>query len=259
MMAKCIKCGKRGLFLKLNNAGLCNDCEKRAAKTVKSKNIYTPPVVIKIEEFLPNKIDNYILVYDYYNICLNIEDYSPIESCIQNKNYFISIKMENSEIYVYSDYGKIGTMQGTHYSSMATDWIRKNEPFVCKISEIDTTNKTVKINLGFYRDMLKKIQGKKYVTVKLTAYKSDIRQDNILHLSQNDFLFVGCDEYADNPACKVYTSCTSAEEDSYDVIGNLPHKYKEMYLNGDISAITFDHCEEDDYFLSIPFVNIYFY
>ena len=33
-MAKCKKCGKSGLFLKLNSVGLCNDCASIAAKTV---------------------------------------------------------------------------------------------------------------------------------------------------------------------------------------------------------------------------------
>ena len=31
-MSKCTKCGKKGLFLKLNSAGICNACESLAIR-----------------------------------------------------------------------------------------------------------------------------------------------------------------------------------------------------------------------------------
>lgn len=35
-MAKCLKCGKRGLFLKLNNDGICYDCEATTIKEARA-------------------------------------------------------------------------------------------------------------------------------------------------------------------------------------------------------------------------------
>ena len=37
-MAKCIRCGKKGLFLKINNFGLCSDCQNLADLERESKN-----------------------------------------------------------------------------------------------------------------------------------------------------------------------------------------------------------------------------
>ena len=37
-MAKCKKCGKKGLFLILNSDGLCNDCASKAQRIVERPN-----------------------------------------------------------------------------------------------------------------------------------------------------------------------------------------------------------------------------
>ena len=37
-MAKCIACGKKGLFLKVNANGRCNECEEKLNKEIGSLN-----------------------------------------------------------------------------------------------------------------------------------------------------------------------------------------------------------------------------
>lgn len=39
-MAKCIRCGKKGLFLKINNFGLCSDCQNLADLKREVENRY---------------------------------------------------------------------------------------------------------------------------------------------------------------------------------------------------------------------------
>ncbi len=53
-MAKCLRCGKRGLFLRLNEAGLCNDCAK-AQKRIQveaQKQLRKDPKFRKMEDDL---------------------------------------------------------------------------------------------------------------------------------------------------------------------------------------------------------------
>ena len=50
-MAKCNRCGKKGLFLKLDSNGLCSDCSTIAAE----ENILAEAHKNKIENRLPEK------------------------------------------------------------------------------------------------------------------------------------------------------------------------------------------------------------
>ena len=58
-MAKCIRCGKKGLFLKINNFGLCSDCQNLADLERESKN-QRPNIQTNVTNQTankPNKVD----------------------------------------------------------------------------------------------------------------------------------------------------------------------------------------------------------
>lgn len=95
-MAQCVKCGKKGLFLRVNIEGLCRNCAKKSNYKIKIDDINelkkTPETILReLEDLRPN--------VDLQGDMLLKADYNNKVFCLYEKNYNALWDFEKNESY----------------------------------------------------------------------------------------------------------------------------------------------------------------
>lgn len=107
-----------------------------------------------IEEFIPNKIGDYILTKGIKNnevVLTDTPDLSKIKEF--SKLNFVpepDNKDDNEAIKVMLDEIQLGYVEEGQTRDMIHDWLKNNKPLFAIISEIDQNNKRITYYIGFY-------------------------------------------------------------------------------------------------------------
>jgi len=179
-MAKCVKCGKRGLFLSVNAQGLCADCEKSArlaaeaaAKEEKAitepKKEISPEQVAELEALIaededqdfvsvPESIAGIHVAYTYSDVKIYIPDDITVDFTQINPgdNVILLFEPENpydaEAVAVYVEDEKIGYLNKGRIKDMVRDFKREKLPIWAHVSGIDDEEPLVMLYMAFYRN-----------------------------------------------------------------------------------------------------------
>lgn len=221
-MAKCVVCGEKGLFLRVNEKGMCKECQKKfeeqeksrereqfeektnAAETEEKKEVIPDGSerdsdnsgcnatisTYRSEKayFLDIVEDHYILAYQYEHVKIAM----PVMGKVDLGD-FLSFEQEPNNEYdnkaVKVTYGgyPIGYLYRGRMQDMVNDFMRKELPIEARVDSIDSDSITC--GIAFYKD----INSYNGVTATLTkTSKKDFfdipRQDNLSCISEGDEL-----------------------------------------------------------------------
>lgn len=130
---------------------------------------------------------------------------------------------------------------------MCADWLRRGDPIRCEMTGFHPGKEHV--FLGFYRDEAARLQGHETAVVKLTTYTAEAKQDSIRLLVSGEKLSCAEDNNTD--------SKVNVLDFDGDLVGRLPKKYADIFLDEGLSGIFFDHADEDNIGRLVPYVKIF--
>lgn len=134
------------------------------------------------------------------------------------------------------------------YGSMISDWQRREEPMLCKITNIREGNEAV--GLGFYRNEESKLTDCKIEVARLTKNRSEDMQISVSCMSDGAHLNIApecIDESGSIPVLHI----TNGE------VGCLPKKFNKIHDDYGIRGVFVDHVEEDESEKFVAYVRIY--
>lgn len=243
-MAKCIVCGKKGLFLRVNSSGRCADCEsayqaqlqeearkkqealqaqQERERIERKKKEAEEAERRRIEEenapkykdacFLDVLEGKYIIAYKYDRV--NLAMVSPENGSIGD--FLILVQEPDNEydskaVKVTTDgVTKLGYLFKGKLQDMANDWLKKDLPIEAQIDSV--SKKFVTIGIAFYKDInsFRSIDATLTKTSKKDEYENS-RQDNLAFVSEYDILEMEYD---------YDTETYIVRSDTYDELGEL--------------------------------------
>lgn len=211
-MGKCIVCGKKGLFLKVNSSGRCNSCqsafeeqekerkqkelaeaqkkaaEKQALEEEKARKQAEYESSHKKAYFLDILENQYILSYQYDFVKVAMPNIKGLKL-----GDFLSLEAEPDNQYdphavkILSGLDKIGYLFRGKLQDMANDFLKKGLPVEVSVDSIADDSFTC--GLGFYKDM--NTFDSISATLTKTSKKDFLgtsRQDNLLSVSEGTIL-----------------------------------------------------------------------
>ncbi len=252
----CTRCNRSGVLLRLDGHGHCAECAaaiaKEAAAIAREKRKLETEPMNKFCRSMPSQpviLDGLPLVYHYRNISITDVNRDILRCMYTDQDYSLELSIDDDGAVVLTKWdGVVGRL--CEKNGMVIDWIHQQAPVTCEIMNFRMGAEAVA--LAFYRDEQARFVNHNSAVVKLTSFMSESKQDDIACLYEGQKLFVDED---DNGKFYVRTI-------HYSPIGNLPAKYAQMYDDGEINALFFDHAETserdngDDMY--IPFVKIYY-
>lgn len=260
-MAKCIKCGKRGLFLKLQN-GLCSECVKKEKRkqelvpkwekylekkkvavrteageaTTKKKNIPPRKIFTPIPEELGWEVK-----YKYENVKIALPKMGWFKNKLKCPQITLQIYQDKNNEYdenavmLADGLDPVGYLYKGKIQDMANDWLDRDDKIYVGVSKIDLEKEEVFLTLAFYKSIEETLMlYKKSATLVRTSIKQEFedRQENISYLEEGDF--VDIDIYTTEFENAVVTDSSGGElgelptalsekmrEDNYDYIGKV--------------------------------------
>lgn len=246
-MAKCQKCGKRGLFLKLVG-GICQDCQTKidqeiAEMLAKKKEKEEEEKILKLQKnFYVPKDEKLGWELKY--------QYDDVKIALPNMNFFVKYFKKNINtrtlyacmlqdkkneydpkaikiaklINVDTGYETLGYLYKGKIQDMANDWISRNDEYEIVISRVDMPKKEIYVSISFYTkiDENSLILYKKSASLIKTTLRGDFvnRQMNILDMEEGEFVGIEEDIGSDNLSYLVI-------DEQKNELGNLSAKLSE--------------------------------
>lgn len=257
-MAKCNSCGKRGLFLALEN-GKCADCVAKEKLLAKQKAEEERRILESSPSFLLNKYRRRYIprpcmyrgasrAYTYF-IPLSNVDRDTIYQMTQIDTFDVSMQITSEgSIALMNEDTAVAFLADK--ISIASDWIKKELPYICQLAEFGEGKERAVLHL--FRNDESKYSGCKVEIAKLTSYMSEEKQFNISVLEPGERLFV---EEDDNGKWYVRNV-------DYHELGRLPAKFNKLFDNDSLRAMFFDHGEMTEnangHEIEVPYVRFYF-
>lgn len=194
---------------------------------------------------VPKHIDGVPIVYRYYDIRISDVNKEVYNLISESGSFELSASEQDGQISFYWNGSFYATLTDQAHSSMLLDWIHSGEPYKAYASGDQT------VYLAFYRNKREKLAHRDQSIVKLTAYSSCSKQDEISCLDSMDELTLS-EDYNDNGNLFV------SVESSGDEIGKLPKSIAKKYVDEGASACFFEKAEYDEESDKyIPYVRIF--
>lgn len=279
-MKKCERCGRKGLFLKLQD-GLCANCfseieeskrleveaAQKAAEEAKRQEIEAAQRAAEEQRLRalrdPSNLLNNVkrknisrppmyngqpMVYEYLIRALDV-DRPALYEMTKTDDYYVKMAVaKNGDILLVNNDIPIAKLGGK--TQIATDWIKKDRLYLCQFTGFQKGKECVVLLL--YRDDEARFSDSKMSIAKLVSCSTEERQYNIDCLEEGQKLFV--DEDDDG---KQYV-----RDIDYHDVGRLPAKFYRMFEDDSLLGMYFDHTETvensngDD--VDVPFVRFYY-
>lgn len=265
-MAKCNRCGKWSLFLKVNRYGYCSDCaaaiaeqerriqeEKDRKEDARRKWESSPEFYLSkicTRAFSPKSfIDDMTAVYVYRAVPLMNVDRAMLKNMVQRNKFTLHAKIEDGAAVLYWDNARIGTVNQDTITRMLVTWIEQELPVVINIMCVTPGRETC--GIAFYRSEIAYQKNRSKTIVRLTGCTSNERQLNIACCTSGEKLICVEDDEHEGRV-NVVTLVDEAP------VGNLPARYAAEFLDGcGSNLVLFDHRETNDNGSLVPFVAIY--
>lgn len=183
----------------------------------------------------PAVTDGVPLVYYYRNVKINGLDSPLFDSMVRNDDYSIDISPDQAGGAMIKKDGKLlGTI--AKYGDMISDWQKRCDPMVCKITEIKEGREAV--GLAFYRDVEKKLAFCKHEAARLVKNRSEEMQISLSCLYDGEMLEI-FPEYIDE------YDAIPVQRKTGEELGFLPKKFNKIYEESEIRGVFVDHVDED--------------
>lgn len=198
----------------------------------------------KYDVVIPEKKDGVPLAYRY-SVHFAPSNLEAVLTAAKAEHWHLSAKQIGSEIHLFSEETDIGVL--TERADMVSDWIRRGEPYLVILERVNSETRCT-VMLVFYRDKQKYYVNREQTVTALTAFKSEAKQDALSCLGEGDELALEEDWDKEDSVIVTFMG---------DAIGKLPKKYSQKYISDGAALIVLDHMEEDDEFIKMPYVRIY--
>lgn len=193
-----------------------------------------------------SRIGDCIEVFSYLKVPVSNVDRWQLASMVAEQDYAVTpVAQADGSISLMRNGCHVAHLSGR--VQMCADWLRRGDPVRCEFTGFHGGSEHVV--LCFYRNEEKRLSHHSTVTVKLTAYSSEAKQESICLLQAGDKLT--CDE-SDTAAGRVDVKDYSGEN-----IGRLPKKYSDIFIEDGFAGIFVDQLEEDCNGIIVPHVKIY--
>lgn len=259
-MAKCYRCGQRGLFLKTTD-GFCEGCrlkvledarKKKQASAQPTRITYNPSALLenvtRSEIPRPPMLDGIPMVYSYV-IYVSYVDRNALYEMTRNNIYDAKMSvLEDGDICLMHNGTYIARLD--NHKEIAADWINNNLPYICQFTGFKNGRECVILHL--YRNDEARLNQCQMSIAKLTSCTSESKQINISLLEEGQKLFVEDDDDG-----KLYV-----RDVNYHELGRMPAKFNRMHDDGDLRGMFFDHAETTEDAngneIDIPYVRFYY-
>lgn len=184
--------------------------------------------------YFPAVLDGMPLVYHYQRIKIDELDYDLLDSMIENDDYSIEVfPNQTGGAVIQKGEKQLGTID--KYGDMISDWQRRGEPMVCKITHLEEGRES--IGFGFYRDIEAKLENCNHAVVRLTKNRSEDMQIEVSCLSDGEMLDIFPEYTYEEDAIPV-------QRKSGGEVGFLPKKFNKINEENGIRGVFVDHVEE---------------
>lgn len=164
-MPKCTRCGKRGLFLQVNNRGHCEQCiaeikeERRRQDEAQAVSVPIPEPVPVPEPpktvYVPSTKDGHKMAYHYDHVKIFSPDELDISHVLPGDSVDFVPEPDNAydarAIRVMRSGDFIGYIRKGTIQDMIHDWLSRDLPYISHVSSIEYDEHEVKVFLAFYR------------------------------------------------------------------------------------------------------------
>ena len=198
--------------------------------------------------FMPSRVGDCVEVYTYRKVKIANVDRNQLRSMLESDDWKCDIITQDGAALITYGSDVVGVIDNPKLVGMCADWIERSDPIRCEVTSAKTGEE--QIMLSFYRNEEKRLSWRESKVIKLTAYKSEDKQIAVSYQERGNILAPE-EDYDHESTVNVF-------DDIGEAIGRLPKKIAELYLNGEIEAILYDHTEEDIDGNLIPFVKVYF-
>lgn len=206
----------------------------------------TPVVEKKIYSFeysmVSSMFDGVPLAYEYSGINVKNFDQSVYQEIIETGEFCLNVKTDNDKIILIWREFVLGFVEAQKYVRMAIDFEKRGETVKAYAEKKDC------VLFAFYKDKKKGLQNRETTETKLTAYKSESKQEEIFFLTDNDELTIDEDT-------------GYVETEGFEAIGKVPAKILNKIKKEGYKACFFDHKEledsEADEAVYIPYIKVY--
>ena len=263
-MAKCSRCGKKGLFLKLMN-GLCLDCVSIVSAEERDKKRNAPPdpaierksaelSKLRAGRYLDQVEDRkyryssisgeYIAVYNYSRLYVTDVNQSMLQHLCEARKYVVSPIIDNNGDILLA-YQDAPVCKLAECVEMCRDWIQRDDPIHCEFVSFQTGREYVAMT--FYRKE-PHLNDLEYEIIKLPGFYVTEMQFTIDNLRSGAKLL-----YSDDSVSERIYVCDL----DYNPIGCLPIKHHLAIKNGSTYLLYLDHIEFTDDNMAVPYVRVY--
>ncbi|MGI6019788.1 MAG: hypothetical protein ACOX8M_13565 [Marvinbryantia sp.] len=201
-MGKCIVCGKKGLFFKVNDSGRCANCEAiyqenerrrleyaaEEKKVIQSKSQNENEYPRYEEAYFLDVVDDHILSYQYKQIKIAF----PCREKVELGN-FIDFEQEPDNDYdsnavkILCSADTVGYICKGRLQDMINDFLMNDLPIEARVDSVSKDSFTIAI--AFYKsiDSFKSVSATLTKTNKKDCFDNS-RQDNLSSVSEGDML-----------------------------------------------------------------------
>ena len=204
--------------------------------------------VVNKYAFLPSQKDGCYLAYKY-TFPFTLTDASAALKYTASGNWNLTAKRVGEVIYLFAGDSNIGILEKA--TNMVSDWLDRNDPYLIIAEQIGFDCECY-LKLGFYRDLLKVYNHLEQTVVGLTSYSSESKQDSISFVNEGSPVEMKEHDTKDGVVIVL--------NDCGEIIGHLPKKIAERFLDSEPTFSIIDHFEiqEGDFEdVKKPYVRIF--
>lgn len=171
-MAKCKRCGKSGLFLKLSSSGYCDECSNvmlaEELTNLKIKQLEEEKSLLLmgyarecVERFgwLPGEQScGHRLKYKYDDVQLYVPDDFDLDEFASLEGFPVFFIREDDNVYderailAFSETGKpLGYIYRGGMQDMIHDFMDEGLPIISVLESVDSSSRNVSLSVFFYR------------------------------------------------------------------------------------------------------------
>lgn len=263
-MAKCSRCGKKGVFLKLMD-GICLDCVSIVSAEEKAQKRNAPPdpsierksaelANLRAARYLNQVKDRvyhydsivgaYTAVYNYLKLYVTDVNQSILQHLCESRKYVVSPAVHHSGDILLT-YQDAPVCKLAECVDMCRDWLKRGDPIHCEFVSFQTGREYVAMT--FYRTE-NQLDGLQYEVVKLPGFSVAEMQFTIDNLQSGAKLLYSNDSASE----RIYV-----RDLDYNPIGCLPIQHQTAIKNGAELHLYLDHIEYTDDNKAVPYVRVY--
>ena len=242
--AVCQKCGYRTAPSKVKNVQLVkqnNYVLPKKPDTLKAAREYKRPDVM-----IPDKIGDCVRLYLYTKLRIApVSNAVEIVNVMQETNDWI-LTAKKTQAGIELDYHGEPFAALLDKVDMVSDWIERGDPMFICLKSIGESGQFVLI--AFYRDEQKRLANRENTVIKLIKYANQDAQSCMIGLTGGEKLDLEEDLSEDDVVS--VSSCNG-------IIGYLPKKYANRYMEEGCAGAFLDRIEEGDNMKDVPYIKIY--